>query len=50
MTIKLSTALRNEYLQISLLVKETGEPIFITNKGEADSMMKNLQTAAEALR
>lgn len=43
MTIKLSTALRNEYLQISLLVKETGEPIFITNKGEADGVFMNMK-------
>ena len=33
MTIKPSTALRNEYPKISLLARETGEPIFITNKG-----------------
>ncbi len=38
MTIKPSTALRNEYLQISQLARQTGEPIYITNKGEADGV------------
>lgn len=32
MTIKLSATLQNEYLQISSLVREPGEPIFIINK------------------
>ena len=36
MQIKPSTALRNEYPQISQLAKVSGEPIYITNKGEAD--------------
>ena len=36
MQIRASTALRNEYLQISQLAKVSGEPIYITNKGEAD--------------
>ena len=38
MTIKPSTALCNEYLQISLLARESGEPVFITNKGETDGV------------
>lgn len=47
MTIKPSTALRNEYLQISLLAKETGEPIFITNKGEADGVFMSIEAYEE---
>lgn len=44
MTIKPSTALRNEYLQLSRLAKETGEPIFITNKGEADGVYMSIES------
>ena len=43
MTIKPSTALRNEYLQISALAKTTGEPIYITNKGEADGVFMSVE-------
>ena len=42
MTIKPSTALRNEYPKIASLAKETGEPIFITNKGEADGVYMSI--------
>lgn len=47
MTIKPSTALRNEYLQIALLAKESGEPIFITNKGEADGVYMSIEAYEE---
>ena len=47
MTIKPSTALRNEYLQISLLARESGEPIFITNKGEADGVYMSIEAYEE---
>lgn len=47
MTIKPSTALRNEYLQISLLARETGEPIFITNRGEADGVYMSIEAYEE---
>lgn len=43
MTIKPSTALRNEYPQISRLARESGEPIFITNKGEADGVYMSVE-------
>ena len=43
MTIKPSTALRNEYLHISALAKSSGEPIFITNKGEADGVFMSIE-------
>lgn len=47
MTIKPSTALRNEYLQIARLAKESGEPIFITNKGEADGVYMSIEAYEE---
>lgn len=47
MTIKPSTALRNDYLQIAALAKETGEPIFITNKGEADGVFMSVEAYEE---
>lgn len=42
MTIKPSTVLRNEYPQISKLAQASGEPIFITNKGEADLVVMSV--------
>ena len=47
MTIKPSTALRNDFLQISLLARESGEPIFITNKGEADGVYMSIEAYEE---
>ncbi|MCI8440323.1 MAG: type II toxin-antitoxin system Phd/YefM family antitoxin [Oscillospiraceae bacterium] len=47
MTIKPSTALRNEYPKIASLAKETGEPIFITNKGEADGVYMSIEAYEE---
>lgn len=43
MTIRPSTALRNEYLQVSALAKASGEPIYITNKGEADGVFMSVE-------
>ena len=43
MQIRESTALRNEYLQISQLAKVSGEPIYITNKGEADLVIQSIE-------
>ena len=43
MQIRASTALRNEYLQISQLAKVSGEPIYITNKGEADLVIQSIE-------
>jgi len=45
--IRPSTTLRNEYLEISALAKETGEPIFITNKGEADGVFLSVKAFEE---
>lgn len=47
MNIKPSTALRNDYLQISELAKESGEPIVITNKGEADLIILSVDAYEE---
>ena len=47
MTIKPSTALRNEYLQISRLARESGEPVFITNRGEADGVYMSIEAYEE---
>lgn len=47
MHIKPSTTLRNEYPQISELAKVTGEPIIITNKGEADIIVLSVEAFEE---
>ncbi len=47
MNIKPSTALRNGYKQISELAKKTGEPIVITNKGEADLVVLSVDAFKE---
>ena len=43
MNLKPSTALRNEYQQIATLAKASGEPIIITNKGEADLVVQSME-------
>ena len=43
MTIKPSTALRNEYFQLSQLAKVSGEPIYITDQGEADGVFLSME-------
>ena len=47
MNLKPSTALRNDYQQISALAKATGEPIFITNKDEADLVVLSMDAFEE---
>ena len=47
MQIRPSSALRNEYTQISELAKASGEPIFITNKGEADLVLLSVEAYEE---
>lgn len=47
MNIKPSTSLRNEYTQISELAKASGEPIIITNKGEADIVIMSVDAYDE---
>ena len=47
MNIKPSTALKNEYTQISALAKASGEPIFITENGEADAVILSIAAYEE---
>jgi len=43
MIIKASAVLRNNYASISDMAKETGEPIYITRKGEGDLVVMNIE-------
>ncbi|MGN1031703.1 MAG: type II toxin-antitoxin system Phd/YefM family antitoxin [Butyricicoccaceae bacterium] len=47
MKIKPSSALQNEYPQISELAKTSGEPIFITKNGEADLVVLSMDAFDE---
>lgn len=47
MNIRPSSALRNDYTSISLLAKKTGEPVFITNKGEDDGVFVSMEAWEE---
>lgn len=42
MMIRPSTALRNEYNDISKTCRETGRPVFITKNGEGDLVVQSL--------
>ena len=43
MYIRPSSDLRNNYTVISDLAKTSGEPIFITNKGEDDGVFLSME-------
>lgn len=47
MKIRPSSALRNDYPAISELAKASGEPIFITNKGEGDGVFMSMAAFEE---
>ena len=47
MYIRPSSDLRNNYTVISALAKASGEPIFITNKGEDDGVFISMQAWEE---
>lgn len=47
MQIRPSSALRNDYQQISELAKVSGQPIFITNKGEDDGVYMSMEAYEE---
>ena len=47
MPIKPSTVLKNDYLEISLLTRESGAPIVITNNGDADEVYMCIESPEE---
>ena len=47
MVIRPSSALRNDYMQISELAKASGEPIFITKNGEDDGVFMSMEAFEE---
>ena len=47
MIIRPSSALRNDYMQISELAKVSGQPIFITQNGEVDGVYMSMETFEE---
>jgi PHD/YefM family antitoxin component YafN of YafNO toxin-antitoxin module len=51
MTIRPSTALRNEYNDIATFCKESNEPVFLTKNGEGDLVVMSIEafTRREAM-
>lgn len=47
MTIRPSSTLRNDYMQISELAKVSGEPVFITKNGEDDGVFMSMEVYTE---
>ena len=44
MQIRPSSALRNDYMQISELARASGQPIFITKNGYGDLVVMSIET------
>lgn len=47
MQIRPSSALRNDYMQISELARTSGQPVFITKNGEDDGVFMSMETFEE---
>jgi len=47
MIIKASTALRNNYLEVSKLAHQINEPIYITRNGEGDLVLMSIEAFEE---
>ena len=43
MIIKPSTYLRTDYNKVSLLVRESAEPVYITRNGEGDTVIMSIE-------
>lgn len=43
MIIKPSTLLRNDYGAVSLMLRESAEPMYITRNGEGDTVIMNIE-------
>lgn len=43
MKIKPSASIRNNYNEISLLCKESGEPVYLTKNGEGDLVVMDIE-------
>ena len=43
MNIKPSAAIRNNYNEISVFCKTTGEPVYLTKNGEGDLVVMNIE-------
>lgn len=48
--IKSSTAIRQNYTEISNLCKETGEPVFLTKDGEGDLVVMDISAYDQRVR
>lgn len=44
MNIKPSAAIRNNYNEISLICKESGEPVYLTKNGEGDLVVMDIKS------
>lgn len=47
MQIRPSSALRNDYMQISELARVSGQPVFITKNGEDDGVFMSMEAFEE---